>query len=107
MQRSGEAGFNRILSNVEPVMGKAVCVLDTVIGETPLPDFACIAVFALHSKRKAALDELNGFFEGHIGRGGQEQVNVVGHDHKVVKGESLGKNTGAENVNEEHGVALR
>jgi hypothetical protein len=104
---SGETGFDRILSNVEAVIGKAVRVLDAMIGEAPLPDFACIAVFALHSKREAALDELHCFFEGHVGWDGEQQVNVVRQNDEVVEGESSGTNRGAENVDEQHGVALR
>jgi hypothetical protein len=105
--RIGETGFDRILSNIDAVIGEAFRVVDAMVGEAPLPDFACVAVLALHSKREAALDELHGFFEGHVGRGGQEQVNVIGHDDEVVEGESSGTNRGAENVDEEYGVALR
>lgn len=78
-----------------------------MVGEAPLPDFACVAVFALHSKREASLDELHRFFDGQVGWGGEQQVNVVGHNDEVVKDESSRTSAGAENVNEEHGVALR
>ena len=66
IHRNGETSSDRILGNVEAVIGKAVCVVHAMVGEAPLPDFACVAVFALQPKREAALDELHGFFNVNV-----------------------------------------
>lgn len=62
-----EARPDRVVGDVEAVIGEAVRVVHAMIGEAALPDFACVAGFALQAKGEAAFDELHRFFEGHLG----------------------------------------
>lgn len=62
-----------------------VFVTDSMIRETPLPNFSSRSRFFSEAVGIAAFDELHYPFERKSGLGGEHEMNVVGHDDEFIE----------------------
>ena len=76
-----QTSAHRIHPNVLPVLRKIFFVPDSMIRRTRLPDWQT----RFQSKRKSSLDELDGPLQRYLRRWGDQSMEVVRHDHKLMK----------------------
>jgi len=58
---------------------------DSSIFKAGLPDFTDKSQLFVHPMREPAFDELDSLFQSVFFRGSEEQMKVVGHDHKFMQ----------------------
>jgi hypothetical protein len=75
-----EAGADRVVVDVVAVSEEVISVTHAAVGETALPG----GELRGQAAGETAFDELDRAFEGDAG-GGEEKVNVVGHDDEGVE----------------------
>ena len=76
-----EVGADRVLVDVGLMGGVVVGVDDAMVCEASFPDIQ----FAFQAEGEGSFDELHCFFEGDLGRGCQEEMDVIGHDDEGVE----------------------
>jgi len=57
--------------------------------------------------REPALDQLHGFFDGHIVADLDQKMDVIGHDHEIVQLEAMLSDKRTQCIDEKGGIALR
>jgi len=57
--------------------------------------------------REPALDQLHGFFDGHIVADLDQEMDVIGHDHEIVQLEATLGDKRTQYIDEKGGIALR
>ena len=80
--------------------------MDAVVGEAALPYFAGKSQLAPEAEGVPALDELHCLLEAHVAGQGEQEMQVIGHDHEIVEAEAAGGDAGAQNVDEQGCVAV-
>ncbi|SRR5258708_24137633 len=85
-----------------------VRIPNAVIGESRLPNGEIQIEFFFYTIRESALDELQCFFQGNVRSGGNEQMEVIGHNNKFVQEKSSLSAVVLENVYQQsrHAVGL-
>jgi hypothetical protein len=63
---------------------EALFIDDAHIGKSPLLNLAPKSKFLVGPERKAALNQLHCLLKTHVARNGHQDVNVIGHDDKIV-----------------------
>jgi len=76
---------DRIFPNVSVVVFVVLVIANAVIHETCLPYFKSKMNFTFRAKRKPALDELQCLFQRYFRCGCEQQMEMVGHDDKVMQ----------------------
>ena len=74
---------NGILVDVSDTAYEFFCAEGLGLVEAACPDI----LLALQTEGEPSFDELHGLFQGNIGSGCDERVEVVGHDHVCVQEE--------------------
>jgi hypothetical protein len=69
---------------------KAPLINDAHVGKSPLPNLSPKPQFLAGPKRKATFDQLHRFLKAHLAGYGHQDVNVIGHDDKVVNHNPFG-----------------
>jgi len=72
--------------NVISMMHEINTIANPVIGESALPDLLIAANDASDLMGVCTFDQLDGPFNGHVARWGQQQMNMFGHDDELVQG---------------------
>lgn len=62
--RGGEARLDGVVGDVTAMVGEAVRVVHSMIGEAALPHFAGVAGFAFEAKGESAFDKLHCLLDG-------------------------------------------
>jgi hypothetical protein len=65
--------------NVSSMMNEILLIAYPMICETSLPYFGFSSNDGAERMRVSAFDELDGFFECHIRRGSQQEMNMLWH----------------------------
>jgi len=89
------------------VLQKASPVLDPLFGEPALPDLSQVSTFLPQAKGESALDQLHGLLDGHVDADCDQQMHMVGHDHKVMESEFASRHIRTQRVDHQRGVAFR
>jgi hypothetical protein len=84
-----QARSDRILPNVCVVVFVVLCVANAVIYETCLPYFKSEMNFPFRTIGETALDELQWLFQRDFRCRCQQQMEVIGRDHKFVQQKPL------------------
>ena len=63
---------------------KTLLVEHAYIGKSALPDFAAKRKLMAGTKGKVAFDKLHRILKSRVAGNGHKNVNVVGHDNKVM-----------------------
>jgi len=71
--------------NVISMMHEINVAANSMIGESPLPDFPAATNDSPEFMRVRALDQLNGSLDGHIDCWSQQEMNMFGHHDKRVQ----------------------
>ena len=82
-------------------------IANAMIRETLFPDQESVSELFLGSKRKASLDELQGFFQGNVLGGRKDEMEMIGHDDEFVQQEAALRAIIGENVNQKASHLLR
>src|SRR5271155_3338001 len=77
--------FHGISMNVISVMREIHLVADSMIGESSLPYLSFATNNASEFMRVRSFDQLNGPLDCHVRRGSQQEMNVLGHQHKRMQ----------------------
>jgi hypothetical protein len=81
------------LYGIPPNIATKACVMigavDAIVRKAPLPDRRFEIQFFLGSKRKAALDVLDCFFQRDVGGGREQKMEVIRHYDELMKQEFL------------------
>ena len=80
--------------------GAVVLVGDAVVGEASFPDIQ----FAFQSEGEGSFDELHCFFEGDLGPGCYQEMDVIGHDDEGVELQAVLLALLLEDFDQEKGV---
>lgn len=100
MRLVGEAPADGIVFDVADTGVELVGRQDLALIEAAHPHVE----FAFEAEGEASLDVLHSFFEGDVGRGGEDGVEVVGHDDECVQEEAILRVVVEEGGLEELGV---
>jgi hypothetical protein len=82
-----ETPFHRVIADIFSRMRVMFCIKDPYFGEAFLPERRSYSKFFAGAKRKSSLDELDRAFNGHVASDSEQQMKVVGHDHKFMQHE--------------------
>jgi hypothetical protein len=80
--------------------GVVVLVVDAVVGEASFPDVQ----FAFQVEGEDSFDELHCFFEGDVGGGCYQEMDVIGHDDECVEFQAVLLALLLEDFDQEKGV---
>ena len=86
---------------------KALPVHDLHLGKTSLPYLAFVSEIVGQPMRKPALDQLHSLFNRHVVVDGQQQMQMIGHDDKIVQFKLALRNKRTQYINEQLRIALR
>jgi hypothetical protein len=92
---------DRVVEDVLGLVAQVIVVGDSVGVVALLPDLSG-KIFS-DSEGEAALDELGAAFDGHVGCGREQDVDVIGHDDEGVELEFAGVAVTEECGDEEFG----
>ena len=79
---------------------KTLLIGDAHVGKFALPDLASKPKFLFGAIRKAALNQLHRLLDTHLAWNGDENVNMIWHDDKVVNDELFGLNVRPHDVDQ-------
>ena len=80
---------------------------DTMIVKARLPNGTGVDQFLLGAEGKPAFNVLHGLFQGDCRRRSDEEMNVIGHNHKFVEQKAALLAVLLHDVNQEPGHAVR
>ena len=64
---------------------KALPITYPHLGKSTLPDLCLISEFPAETVGEPTLDQLHGFFDGHVARQRHQQVQMIWHDDEVME----------------------
>jgi hypothetical protein len=82
---SNDFARNRVLMNIMQMPNKIIAVPDPVIGKSSLPYFRIAADDAAECMRIRALNQLHRTFYGYVTGGGEQEMNMIGHEDKRMQ----------------------
>ncbi len=72
------------------MLQEALSIFNSDIRKSALPNLACVSMLFLKPIRKSAFNELYGLLDRHVLINRDQQMNVIGHHHKIVHTEFPG-----------------
>jgi hypothetical protein len=81
--------------------------MDTMIVKARLPNGTGVDQFLFSAERKPAFHVLHGLFQGDCRRRSDEEMNGIGHNHKLVEQKAALLAVLLHDVNQEPGPAVR
>ncbi len=93
-----------IRRNVGPVLLITTLVVDSRFGKALLPDLTFYPMLFAQPVRKSAFDELHRLFDCHSIPNRQKQMNMIGHNHKIVQFKSPCYYIGAKHFYEQASI---
>ena len=91
--------------DIQPMPCKILLIANAMIRKSLLPDFPA-ADLNPHSMRVSALDQLHRALQSHVRRWREQQMNVVGHQHKGMHVESSPSPVAIKSLQEEPGIRV-
>ena len=88
------------------MMQVIVPILDAMFGEARLPDFEVRLQLLFDSERESALDALHSLLQRNLGRGREQHVEVIRHQHEFVEREAALATVFLTHLNEQFGPGL-
>ena len=71
--------------NIISMMSEVLGIANPVIRKAALPHFGVSSDQRAERVRVSALDQLNGALDGHVLRGSEHKMDMIGHKHEVVQ----------------------
>ena len=98
----GEPCFDRVLNDIFAMLPEALSITDPDLGKSTLPDLCLISEFPAETVGEPTLDQLHGFFDGHVARQRHQQVQMIWQDDEVMELKFTCRYLQSQHVDEKH-----